>query len=77
MLLMEQQNFTDRIVELEAENLGLICEANMLKDAAAAESTLKRDAEEVANQLKAMLDTANLKNQYLRRDKLLFCPDLW
>jgi hypothetical protein len=36
-----------------------------LKDAAAAESTLKRGAEEAANQLKAMLDTANLENQYL------------
>ena len=55
-------------MELEAENSELICEVNKLKDAAAAESTLKRDAEEAANQLKAMLDTANLVNPYLKRD---------
>ncbi|KAH7317422.1 hypothetical protein BKA65DRAFT_600074 [Rhexocercosporidium sp. MPI-PUGE-AT-0058] len=61
-------NFTDRIAELEAENSGLIYEVNKLKGIAAAESTLKRDAEETANQLKAMLDTANLENQYLKRD---------
>jgi hypothetical protein len=41
---------------------------NKLKHAAAVESILKRDAEEVANQLKAMLDIANLENQYLKRD---------
>jgi uncharacterized membrane protein YgaE (UPF0421/DUF939 family) len=51
-----------------AENSGLIYKVNKLKDAAAAESTLKRDAEEAANQLKAMLDIANLENQYLKRD---------
>lgn len=39
-----------------------------MKHAAAVESILKRDAEEVANQLKAMLDIANLENQYLKRD---------
>jgi hypothetical protein len=55
-------------VELEVENLGLIYEVNKLKDAAVAESTLKRDAEEAANQLKTMLDIANLENQYLKRD---------
>jgi hypothetical protein len=39
-----------------------------LKDTAAAESTFKRDAEEAANQLTAMLHTAELKNQHLKRD---------
>jgi hypothetical protein len=38
---------------------------NKLKDT---ESTLKRDAKEAANQLKAMLSTANLENQHLKRD---------
>jgi hypothetical protein len=33
-------------------------EVNKLKDTAAAESTLKRDAEEAANQLTAILHTA-------------------
>ena len=41
---------------------------NKFQDAAAAESTLKRDAEEAASQLKAMLDIANLENQYLKRN---------
>jgi hypothetical protein len=43
-------------------------EVNKLKDTAAAESTFKRDAEEAANQLTAMLQTAELENQHLRRD---------
>jgi hypothetical protein len=33
-----------------------------------AESTLKRDIEESANQLKAMLYTIDLENQYLKKD---------
>jgi hypothetical protein len=41
---------------------------NKLKHAVAIESTLKQEAEEAANQLKAMLDIANLENQYLKRD---------
>jgi hypothetical protein len=41
---------------------------NKLKDTAAAESTLKQDTEEAANQLKAMLYTADLENQHLKRD---------
>ena len=41
---------------------------NKLKDAAIVESTLKRDAKEAVNQLKAMLNIANLENQYLKRD---------
>jgi hypothetical protein len=36
---------------LEAENSRLIGEVSKLKDTAAAESTLKRDAEEAANRL--------------------------
>jgi hypothetical protein len=58
-------NFIDRIAELEAENSRLMGEANKLKDTAAAESTLKRDAEEAANQL---LHTAELENQHLKRN---------
>jgi hypothetical protein len=33
-----------------------------------AESTLKRDVEESANQLKAMLHTIDLENQQLKKD---------
>ncbi|KAF4627297.1 hypothetical protein G7Y89_g10855 [Cudoniella acicularis] len=61
-------NFTDRIAELEAENSRLICEVNKLEDATTAELTLRRDAKEATNQLKAMLDIANLENQYLKKD---------
>jgi hypothetical protein len=45
-----------------------MCEVNKLKDTTTAESTLKRDAEEAANQLTAMLYTAELENQHLKRD---------
>jgi prophage DNA circulation protein len=41
---------------------------NKLKDAAAVELISKQNAEEVANQLKAMLNAADLENQQLRRD---------
>lgn len=41
---------------------------NTLKGAAVVESILKRDAEEAANQLKAMLYTADFENQHLKRD---------
>lgn len=41
---------------------------NKLKNTAAAESTQKQDAEEAANQLKAMLHTVDLENQHLKRD---------
>jgi len=61
-------NFTNRIRELEAENSRLTCEVNKLKDTATAESTLKRGAKEAANQLTAMLYTAELENQHLKRD---------
>jgi hypothetical protein len=43
-------------------------EVNKLKNTAAAESTLKRDAEAAANQLTAMLHTAEVENQHLKRD---------
>ncbi|KAG9231521.1 hypothetical protein BJ875DRAFT_382791 [Amylocarpus encephaloides] len=61
-------NFTDRIAELEAENSKLMCEVNQWKETAVAESTLKRDVEESANQLKAMLHTVDLENQHLKKD---------
>lgn len=60
--------FTDIIAELEAENSRLTCEVNKLKNIAAVESTLKRGAEEAANQLIAILHIAELENQYLKRD---------
>ena len=41
---------------------------NKWKDAAVAESTLKRDVEESANQLKATLHSTELENQHLKRD---------
>ncbi|PVH67505.1 hypothetical protein DL98DRAFT_475594, partial [Cadophora sp. DSE1049] len=50
-------SFTDRIAELEAENSKLMSEVHQWKEIAVAESTLKRDVEESANQLKAMLHT--------------------
>jgi hypothetical protein len=56
--------------ELGAENLRLIYEVDKLKDAAVAESLLKRDAEEAANQLKAMFDIANLEKAALVLEKL-------
>jgi hypothetical protein len=43
-------------------------EVNKLKDTAAAESTFKQDAEDAANQLTAVLHTAELENQHLKRD---------
>jgi len=49
-------------LKLEVENSRLIYEVNKLKDTAAAESTLKQDAKEAANQLKGMLHTADLEN---------------
>ena len=39
-----------------------------MKDTATAESIFKRDAEEAANQLTAILHIAELENQYLKRD---------
>jgi hypothetical protein len=45
-----------------------MCEVNQWKETAVAESTLKRDAEESANQLKAMLHTIDLENQHLKKD---------
>jgi hypothetical protein len=45
-----------------------MCKVNKLKDTSTAELTLKRDAEEAANQLTAMLHTAELENQNLKRD---------
>jgi hypothetical protein len=43
-------------------------EVNQWKETAVAESTLKRDVEESANQLKAMLHTIDLENQHLKKD---------
>ena len=43
-------------------------EGNKLKDIAAAESAFKRDAKEAANQLTAVLHTAELEYQHLKRD---------
>lgn len=41
---------------------------NQWKETAVAESALKRDVEESANQLKAMLHTVDLENQHLKKD---------
>ena len=55
-------------MELEAENSGLIYKVNKLKHTIIIELTLKQEAKEAMNQLKAMLNIANLENQYLKRD---------
>jgi hypothetical protein len=39
-----------------------------VRDAAVVEARLKREAEEVANQLREILHTANLENQHLQSD---------
>jgi hypothetical protein len=55
-------------MELEAENSRSMYKVNKCKDTAAVKLILKRDVKESANQLSAMLQTADLENQYLRRD---------
>ncbi|KFZ14909.1 hypothetical protein V502_05856 [Pseudogymnoascus sp. VKM F-4520 (FW-2644)] len=61
-------NFTDKITQLEAENLRLVIELNKCKNTAAIESTKKQEAEEVAKQVKTMLHTVDLENQSLKKD---------
>jgi hypothetical protein len=45
-----------------------MCELNQWRETAVAESTLKRDVEESANQLKVILRTTDLENQHLKKD---------
>ena len=76
MLILQQHifltrpaaNFTDKITQLEAENLRLVTELNKCKNTAAIELTKKQEAEEVAKQVKTMLHTVGLENQCLKND---------
>ncbi|KFY18218.1 hypothetical protein V492_00038 [Pseudogymnoascus sp. VKM F-4246] len=61
-------NFTDKITQLEAENLSLVIELNKCKNTAEIELTKKKEAEEVAKQAKTMLHTVDLENQCLKKD---------
>ncbi|KFY83261.1 hypothetical protein V500_10116, partial [Pseudogymnoascus sp. VKM F-4518 (FW-2643)] len=68
LLTRPAANFTDKITQLEAENLRLVIELNKCKNTAAIELTKKQEAEEVAKQAKTMLYTVDLENQCLKKD---------
>lgn len=61
-------NFTDKITQLEAENLKLIIELNKCKNTASIELTKRQEAEEVAKQAEMMLHTVNIENQCLKEE---------
>ena len=68
LLTRPAANFTDKITQLEAENLKLVIELNKCKNTAAIELTKKQEAEEVAKQVKMMLHRVDLENQSLKKD---------